>query len=312
MLGMNRTVFAARIAVALFLIFFIVYWVGAKNVLFSFSRLHVGVLVSVFLLLFLVALLNAWNWKQLYDTQKKIPFPAMFRYYVWSWSAGFLAPGKFGEFSIAYFLKEEGIPVGNATAIALLDKLVTAAVLGSLSLAGAVLFLSSRQFFSVIALLALFFLGCFFLFFSETGRRWVKRLALKQVAQTFSGFSKTLDDMLKNHPGRLLLDAFITLLVWSISTLIGFLILGDLGERVGFIPLLLVNALSVLLGLVPISFGGIGIREGAFVVLLQAMDVSPAASATAAVTVLAIGLITSFGLSFLFTLLGKKKEGTHS
>src|SRR5450432_974447 len=71
--------------------------------------------------------IGANNSRLLLNTQRRLPFLRVFKYYCFGWTAGLVSIGKIGEFSIAYYLKQEGIPYSKSLAIVLLDKVVTLA-----------------------------------------------------------------------------------------------------------------------------------------------------------------------------------------
>lgn len=139
-----------------------------------FVILAAALLVFSLVLSGLNVLISVWPFR-------KISFSKAVKYYFFSWSVGFLGPGKVGDFSIIPLLQKDGITAGQATASAILNKTTTVFTLFFLSAFGVLFFFEPSYAFQLIlagvAILAVFV----FLVWTPMGRSWIKKILGKKA-----------------------------------------------------------------------------------------------------------------------------------
>lgn len=98
------------------------------------------------------------------------------------------------------------------------------------------------------------------------------------------------------QPGRLLLAAALSLALHGVGILIWLVLARGLGLEVSVLALAWVRSAAMVVGLIPLTVAGLGLREGAVVYLMSLFGVSGAESLPLsllafAVTVLAVGIL---------------------
>jgi len=302
----------ARIFVSALLIAAIFWIVNPEKVVEAFLGFNILYLVPVILLMVVIILLNGSAVFLLVRSEKKIRFSFFLKKYFYSWCLGYLFPGKMGDFSLAFFLKKE-IDYGATTAIVLIDKAVTLTVFLSLSI---LLFLqlglieSAQAVFSIAVLI---FLG-FTLALSGPGRNFFRGILKRFWNEPLKGFSRTLKAFArkKRIVAANLLLTLVRVAVMGISV---SLLLEGFGESALWTDIILINSASMVLSLVPVTFNGLGIREGSFIFLTSLFGISRAA----ALGTMAVSLFLNYSivLSAFFIAIKKtlpeyirKSEGT--
>ncbi len=233
----------------------------------------------------------------------QIPFRSFLRDYLVSWALGSLSPARVGDLSIIYFLKAYKVPVGQASAITLIDKGITFVVLSLIAAFGSLLFFQSDNG----GILILFILSAGFilsaLFYSKRFREWANKHILKKYANNFKGFSKTIFYFLKKKKGLLFLNSIVTL-IKSLMNFFGIMVLFlAFDTSVPFLHIATINAILTFLSLIPFSLSGLGIREASAVVLFSNIGINPIIAAN----VYFLSLIKKYVMALVITFIPDKK-----
>lgn len=101
----------------------------------------------------------------------------------------------------------------------------------------------------------------------------VKNKLLQKFIIKYEAFSEGLNIM--NYPKHTIRTGFVVSTIGNILTIIAlYFVVLSLGLQIGILTLLIVFPLVSVISMIPISLGGIGIRESAFVFLLSDYSVS--------------------------------------
>jgi uncharacterized protein (TIRG00374 family) len=96
---------------------------------------------------------------------------------------------------------------------------------------------------------------------------------MQRFLTKYETFSVSLNIL--NYPKKIIIKGFILSLIANILTIIAVhLIILSLGLEIGILPILITFPLVTVVSMIPVSIGGIGIREGAFVFFLSGYSVS--------------------------------------
>ena len=146
------------------------YNIGISKIYQTLSEFSLWWLVPLFLLNIAILLLGAFNFIILLKgSETTVPYITLVRYYIISTTIGLFVPGKLGEFSMAFFLNKEGQPLGEATAINVLDKVVTLFLLSFIAVIGAFFYLTQSAAVKLLLSIVLLILFSLFLI-SRIGR----------------------------------------------------------------------------------------------------------------------------------------------
>jgi uncharacterized protein (TIRG00374 family) len=184
-----------------------------------------------------------------------------------SWIWGLITPARAGEISMIYYFKKAGIPIGDATAIAFLDRVSVLILIVSLAFFGAVFYEFHALAWNIVqaSLVLIALIGSLLLF--RGLREWIGRTILGRYQEQFSGFIPRVHAIVAEQPLRLfgvLIIQFLRLLaLYAVVKLIFFF----MGESVRFLDVCLISSIAWIVALLPISVNGLGIKEGVQVFL---------------------------------------------
>jgi hypothetical protein len=199
-----------------------------------------------------------------------------------------VSPARLGDALRAYGLRRRGAgatALGGIVAERALDiaVLALAAALAGLSQGrGEVALLAGLVVLVLVAVLAL------------TGR--ADRLPLRAGWRGALGRFAGAADVFRRRPGVLAAATGITLLHWALTMLLVTLLLRGVGADVGLVQVTAAMPIAIFVGLLPITFAGIGTRDAALAVLL-AGQAAPAEA-------LAAGLLYTLFTYFFLALAG--------
>ena len=104
--------------------------VGFSTIFTTLSSMNIWLVISAFVLYAVGVWLGSTNvWLLIRAIGNKLAYVKLFKDYMRAWSLGLFLPGKVGDVSIVYFLKKDGIPLGEAAAVSIADKFTTATTL---------------------------------------------------------------------------------------------------------------------------------------------------------------------------------------
>ena len=115
----------------------------------------------------------------------------------------------------------------------------------------------------------------------------------ERLGKRFAGFSGEIAELFRNR--RLFVRSFALSMIFQLSWALSlWMMLRAVRDTVPLVPVLLAAPLSVLIASVPISLGGLGVREGAFSLLMQRFGISADVATAGALLSLVPLLFASF------------------
>ena len=255
----------------LFVLIFLFYKVGIKNVYKTLLMLNPFLFLIIILMYALLFVIGAVNVKILVDCTKKLNFLKIIRYYLLSWSIGLFVPGRIGEFSIIYFLKRDDVSIGEGTTISVLDKLTTIITVSFLAITGFFIlpFFTRYEAIRLVFILVLVLFSLIFFIVTEKGRDIIKKYVLRRYSGKFAGFSKTFFHYIKNERLAILLNFVLTFIKWMIASFITYILFLSLGANLSFFYIVFIDAVVIIISLIPLTMSGLGVKEFAAVFLYQ-------------------------------------------
>ena len=294
---------------AIFIFIFLLYKIGFRDVLSKVISLNPVFYLIVFLILLVTLVIGAYNIKILVNVENdKIPFKRIFYYNTLSWSIGLFVPGKIGEFSLVHLLKKEKISMGKASVIFLLDKIISLIVFLFFSMIGFIIFL---DFSSILKLnIVIFILGLCFLFFVvfEKGRYLIKRYVLRKYATEFEGFSDFLFLYFRKEKLLLLKNFILTFLKWFVNSFNVYILLLAYNQNISVFYVFLINAMLMIVSLIPITISGLGIGQSVAILLYKNLfNIEP----SLVLSVYLIPLIIAYLIAVIIIISSLKKSNPY-
>jgi len=244
------------------------------------------VLLAGFLAL-LIALLGGINlFILLRHVKRDVKAGEVVKFNLMSISAGTFLPLRAGDFLMVYLLKKSGVKLAHASAVVLIDKFVTVAVLVLFSLPALALVGSLDGAASII------YAAAALLLLTAAARKTLKVFTRKIV--------KALKDYSAGAFQTLTLNFLISVAKFILSAYIIYLLFAGLGVEVGFTQLAALHALATLTTLIPLTANGLGVKQSVAVLLFERLGVGLAATASAYIILLAVNYALSAAVALYF------------
>ncbi|MBI2134220.1 flippase-like domain-containing protein [Candidatus Woesearchaeota archaeon] len=262
-----------KIALGILVLGILFVKIGIKETATTITSMNYLYLPPIIILFVSGLFLGAYNLKILTDALGiRISMRKMTGYYLISWAFGLVIPGKIGEFSFVYLARKQ-LSLGQGSAVAVLDKIITVYSLCILAFFGLFIFFPFDQAIKLTAAItALNAIGLIFVL-SSPGRIMARKI-LGKFGEKFSGFSRTLFLLVLNRKQAVAINFALTFLKWGITAVVTNLIFLSLGKSINPLIILTISATIMLLSLIPITMSGLGIKEGAAVFLYGQIGVA--------------------------------------
>jgi len=306
---MKKRIFALKLIIGIAILAFVVYKIGIGQLSQSFSQFNPFYMIPILAAYGIQIILGGMRLDMIIRPMGKvISILKLCKYHLLSWSVGLFIPGKVGEFSIIYLLRKEGIPLGKGTAVAIVEKITTLIALGLIALSGFLLFFTIKEAVMLVIVLVALGVGFVATVTNKHVRRFVRKYILRKYDKLFSGFYSTLKKLLRDY-GLLTKVTIISIIKWIVGALPVYFAFLSLGATVPFWLVVVITAITVIISLIPISISGLGIKEGAAVILYSNVGIEGGFVLASHLIVLAFNYgIAILTIGGLFDLFLKSKE----
>jgi uncharacterized protein (TIRG00374 family) len=231
----------------------------------------------------------------------KVPAPSVIAAAVSAWSVGTFTPVRAGDLSLAYFLRGR-VPEGDAIAVVSIDKLLSFITLALLAAASAVgLSLPYGGEFFRGAIIALTIAATVLAILCTRGKYNPVRIITRRWVGARVDAARERMLALASVPGVLVWGLIMSAARWLFICGSNVLVFQAVAESPGFGHIIAATAVGRIISLVPVSIGGVGIKEPAQIAIYRATDVP--AEAVLAVSVL--GLASGFLVAAIAPLVSR-------
>ncbi len=252
-----------QLAIGITIIVLLINHIGINRIAETFSKFQSFFLVMlfVFLLVYLSLFCMAVGLYFFVKYCHPITFKEIYKDVVLTWAFTTFGPGRAGEFLLIYFFKQKEMPLGQASAVVVLDKIVSIIIMAGLALLGLVIIVPQAPVFqwTLLTVIGLFTAT---ILLSSWGRRFIRTYVLKRFSSLFSGFGRTLNLLLYEHPGTIVTNVVFTLLKTAFTALIYVSLFAGFGVKVDLFRTVLIFCVFTIAQGIPVSMNGLGIREG--------------------------------------------------
>ncbi len=279
-----------------------------SDTLQQFNFAYLPLLLLIFL--GILPLVRAYSYFVLLRiTTPTLPFKTVFFVSAYSWALSlFLPGGKLGEFSAIYFLSKKGVTVEEASAAVLTDKLISFFVLSALAAGGLAKFFSTGAAAAIVgwlAALAIITLAGVYAALRTPLRHIIDRV-LQRFHISLSEFVGMLGQYKRKGKMQLLTNLALTVVGAAVSAAMYNLAFSAFGQNVNFLDILFISSAGALVALLPISIGGLGVRETSAVVLFSQLGVNAAAVLSSHLLVAVISYIIATAILLFYVARSKK------
>ena len=267
--------------IGLILFVYMIYAIGAEKIANTFASIPLHIYVLAFIPSIVRVFLSALKSQYIAKKQKiSLPFVEYTKIVLMSIFYGIIIPGGIGwHIKVFYLSRKAKVPIEKCITNSLLDASTSSLTGQSIAIIGSIILIDKYPGVPLVLIPAYIFLFLLFIIFvkknqgSKIFKFVIKTLIPKKYREKLG---KSVDNLYEDMPRfRDLIIPFIyEVAIWIIVGTQVYIIAQALNIPVEYHIFLLIHTISVVIvGLMPISVGGIGIREGALVFLLSAFGV---------------------------------------
>lgn len=263
-------------------------------VLYLISRLNLSEIEGIFLganiyylvtglaLTIVSAWAKAWRWNYLKETQGiKYSLTDSFVMYCASHLAGSITPGRVGEFSKIFYLKNDGHSYGRSTFGAIFDRLFDAVFLSVFSMIGMLLFFRLFQKeipYALVLVITILIIAYLTIKTDLVKNTFLKIFNFLIPVKYQNSWHVNLQDLLNDLKNlsfqQYLAISALTIFAWSVYYLQMFILAKSLGISVPFMYLAVSVTVTGLVTMLPISYIGLGTRDAVLITLFSFFAIS--------------------------------------
>ncbi len=286
-----------KLVVSISLISILFYKVGFKEVyenLMMVNPLYLILMIFVFFMGFLIASVSI-KILLLPLKVRRLGLKKLVWYSMLTYAISRFIPGRIGDLSLVYFLKKEDIPIGKASAIVLMDRIIVFFVHFILASFGFFIFFPSIVAIRLTCISILIFVVLIFLIIWKKGRDIVKKYILRKYSNMFAGFYRTFSSYFKYYKHLLLVNiilAFVKIFFFGLVIYLAFFAINQ-QINVSILTIMVISSITNLLSLIPITLSGLGVRETSAVFMFSGLGILPEFTMSAYLILLFIRYISS-------------------
>lgn len=303
-----------KIFVSAFLIFFLIKEIGANNIIQQFHTTHTFWLLGGIMIFTVSNLLGSWQWDLILKASNiTLPLKKVIAYYfVGLFFNNFLIGYVAGDaFRIYDVTRSSGNNTGAISAV-FFDRLMGFVVLTSMAVIASLFWMktlaSMATFITVLVIFAIWMIGLLLLFNQRLARRfkWVFTLLLPQ------NVNRKLREIYLNinafhYQKRLLVRiTVISIAIQGLRVLTHYAAAKSVGlNNIRMVYFFMFIPVIAVVSSLPISIGGIGVREQAGVRLFSQIGLEPAGIVAMEFLAYLIGIFSTLPGGLIFAFRGK-------
>jgi uncharacterized protein (TIRG00374 family) len=267
--------------IGLLLFIYIIYTIGLDKILTSFQLIPPLYFILALIVFIPKLLLATYKWQYIGRLQKMdFHFWTLAKFLLISLFYGSVTPGALGLHVRVYFIKSRTTePIEKCLANSLIDgwiQLISGIFLG---LIGSLIVLGDHPEIFTLLLISSFIYVAVFVFFMGKNRgsklfMFILGLLLPEAYR--KNLNETISLLYKDIPRikDLLFPLVIDMVIWFIAATQVYVLAESFAIPIPYLSFVLISIVSVIISnVIPISVGGLGVREGAFVVMLASYGV---------------------------------------
>lgn len=295
---LKKTLYYLRIPITIAILIILLYNIGISEFLSALARSNP---------VYQIPLLFIWLVSQVLGTlalfvlirplRLKISFKKLFCRFMVTWSLAFATPARAGEFLMAAYLTRDGLPIGRGIIVVFIDKIATLTITLLIAIAGAHVLIGPKLSVPLIIVLIIGIILALAISKSIKAEKKIENFFTRRFGLMSGGYSQ-MRTFLSEHRTALGANLIITVLKFFTYAAFLWLVFLSINVNPPLYMVFLISALIQIVILVPITISGLGLREGATVVLFSLAGVE-ASSALAAAIICSVLAYIYAGLSLL-------------
>jgi uncharacterized protein (TIRG00374 family) len=260
---------------------YIINDIGIEKILSTFSSMHL-IYFLIALLIFIPRLLfSTYKWFIICKKQKiDLNFLYLLKIYLITLFLGGTTPGSIGLHLRIYYIKNKSKePLEKCLTNSLIESGLSLITGLFIAFIGSIVFINIYpELVFIILPFFIFYLSVFIVLLEKRGGSKLFNILIRPfIPDKYKpGIDKSVESLYKNIPKlkEMFVPFLIEILVWFTAAIQVYIISQAFSISISFFDFIIISIISVVISnILPISIGGLGIREGAFVYLLSEFGV---------------------------------------
>ncbi|MBX7158093.1 MAG: flippase-like domain-containing protein [Verrucomicrobiae bacterium] len=257
----------------------IIYWkIDFRGLLPVFAHCHPGWMITSLALVIPLTFLTAWRFQQMIPLEVAFPIGEATRLTLAASVLNLVLPSKMGDLAKAYFLKNQGHLQGSlAFSLVVFEKTCDMLSLLLWGILGLLLYPQKDALFWMMtfAIVSGTILGFGLLSSKKLAKTFFyysSHFSPKKIAEKLHKLEEawlTMHDYFWKDRNRLFRVALTSIFLWFLHLFQIWLFILALRASVPFLTNLALSPLAILAGLIPLTFAGVGTRDGALIYFYQ-------------------------------------------
>ncbi|MBD3203422.1 flippase-like domain-containing protein [Candidatus Woesearchaeota archaeon] len=285
------------------ILIFLIYKIGPEDILNKIIDINPFYLVLILLFYLLNLLSLTFKWYIILKIQKiNLRFIKVLKLYLIGLFYGIITPAKTGSvIRASYLISLIKEPFGKCVSGIIIERIMDLFVLFIYSLLGIIFFLNYLVDIKIIIFLFGFFIFMSLVILKENFNKLIFRFVytffipkkLKNKSKLiFSSFNKSIPPL-----QNLILPLMLTFINWIILSIPIYILFKSYSAAVPFVFVVLISSIGNVVSLIPITVGGLGTKEAAWIYLFSIFNIEPE-------IVISVSLINLFLGNILMSILG--------
>ncbi len=294
-----------KLVLGVLIIYYLVSKIGVQTIKDTFISMHPTYLILIILSYIVSFTLGGLNLRLLLTPLKhKATLLDLTKFNIISWAVGMVSPGKIGEFTQVVFLKKKGVPYDRGFALSIIDKVITFIVFALIATAGFFIFLTTQKAITLTILTILFSIFLVYILAFSYPANLIIKILPKKLRNITTKYHSSIKYYFINQKKLLFLNALYTLAKLFIMSIVIWFAFKGFDWDVNLFLILVVNATSIIISLIPITISGLGISQAILVYLFSLVGIPESISISVAILL----LIINYGIAFLSIILFKMEK----
>ena len=268
--------------VGIILFIYIIISIGIDKILYTFSLIPIWYYIVALIVFIPKLLLAAYKWRYISRKQKmNLEFSYLAKLFLMSLFYAAITPGAIGIHIRIYYIKKRiKTSLEKCIANSFID--AVSGVIGGIILAtiGALIYLNLyASLFSILAVTLVFYVSAFIFFIEKKrGSKFFQFIIKPFLPVRYQeNFNQSIEALYEDIPSLYeLIPIFLfEIVIWSIAATQVYVLSQAFSLDIPYPEFIIASVISVVIATaIPISIGGLGVREGTFVLLLSQYGVS--------------------------------------
>jgi len=262
------------------------------------------------------------RWKYIVRASNiNIPFAEISRIFMIGFFFGVITPSKIGNIvKFHYLRKYHNVPASTGLSISVIDRIFDIIILAAFSVIGIILITTAAPtlfslFAFIVIVLAMVTIAFNEKVFTKTAKFGILRIgSLKKLIRTQGEINpdKAAENLFRpfrqvKKPGIFYITLLLSALIWVTIGLQAYLVLVAMNTPIDPFQTIVFMGTGTLIGFLPITLSGLGVREGTFAFLLTTLGVSLNRGISASLIAFVWGQIPPAFLGLIIYLFYKKR-----